>query len=75
MKATLTFNLPDDEADFHDAVEGTSARNCIFELVNLLRDRDKYGKPGDIETPEDAYRELRSEVYSILEAHGIDMDR
>jgi hypothetical protein len=30
MLATLEFDLPDDDSDFHDAIEGTDARQCVF---------------------------------------------
>jgi hypothetical protein len=75
MLATLEFDLPDDDSDFHDAIEGTDARQCIHELAELLRSRYKYGKPTDVTTPDEAYAEVRAEFFTILEAHNINLDR
>jgi predicted DNA-binding transcriptional regulator YafY len=74
MRATLTFDLPDDEHDLRDAMAGTEARFCLQELSELLRSRVKYGSPTVVQTPEAAYEEIRSEFLQLLDAHYINLD-
>jgi hypothetical protein len=75
MKGILEFDLPDDESDFHDAIGGTDAHCALRELSELLRSRYKYGKPMDVNTPDEAYAELRAEFFDILDSHSINLDR
>lgn len=42
MKATLEFNLPEDEAEFYCANKGTAMLNVLWELQQELRKLYKY---------------------------------
>ena len=42
MKATLEFNLPEDEAEFYCAIKGTAMLNVLWELQQELRKLYKY---------------------------------
>ena len=42
MKATLEFNLPEDEAEFYCAIKGTAMLNVLWELQQELRKMYKY---------------------------------
>jgi hypothetical protein len=44
-------------------------------LSELLRARCKNGSPSNVTTPDEAYDEIRADFFSILEAHGLDLDR
>ena len=54
MKATLEFNLPEDQAEHYCAIKGADMLNVLWELKTELRSMLKYG-------------ELPSEQYEIVE--------
>lgn len=43
MKATLTFNLPEDREEFEIAQNGIRYLSALEEIKNLLRNEVKYG--------------------------------
>lgn len=43
MKATLEFNLPEEDQEHQDALYGSRWRSVVFELDQRLRSRDKHG--------------------------------
>jgi hypothetical protein len=46
MKATLTFTLPDDEAEFQAAVDGPKYRTALWEISQrVFRPARKHGYP------------------------------
>ena len=48
MKATLEFNLPEDQAEHYCAIKGADMLNVLWELKAELRSMLKYGElPGD----------------------------
>jgi len=75
MDATLHFNLPDDEPDFRDAIEGSDTRQALREVGEMLRSRVKYGIPPDVKTPDDAYAEMQQEYFTAVNSRNLDMDR
>jgi hypothetical protein len=54
MKATLEFNLPEDQAEHYCAIKGADMLNVLWELKAELRSMLKYG-------------EITSEQYDIVE--------
>jgi hypothetical protein len=55
MKAILEFNLPDDESEFRDAVNGGSWKHAMWKVDQELRSRTKYA-PDTMS--DEAYKEL-----------------
>ena len=49
MKAKLIFNLPEDDYDFQNAVNGSSWRAVVTEMDVWLREQVKYGDPKTID--------------------------
>lgn len=47
MKATLTFSLPDEEAEYRAAVEGMAARNLLWQIDQECRSTLKHGDPSE----------------------------
>lgn len=45
MKATLTFTLPDEQAEFDAAIHGRAAISALLEIDQRLRSILKYGTP------------------------------
>ncbi len=57
MKATLEFNLPDEEAEHRRALEGTDWSLVVFEVLSHIREKLKYGEPPALVVP--IYEEIR----------------
>lgn len=74
MKAQLTFNLPDEQIEFNDAINGSNYRAIIWEMDQYLRSQLKHEQLWD-EKVHDKVQEIRDELQSILENHSITMDQ
>lgn len=44
-KATLEFNLPDEELEFRCAARGSEYRSLLWDIVSECRNRAKHGEP------------------------------
>jgi len=75
MRAILQFELPEDEPDFRDAIEGSDVRQALREVGETLRSRVKYGIPPGVKTPDDAYAEIQQEYFAAVNSRNLDMDR
>lgn len=42
-KVTITFNLPEESHEHHDAIHGADWKSIVYELTNYLRGKRKYG--------------------------------
>lgn len=69
MKATLTFDLPDDRDAFDAAFRGAEWRALCLALDARMRDMCKHGDPSD-ET-RSALDELRDMVTETMAADGL----
>jgi hypothetical protein len=47
MKAKLTFNLPEEQEEFNDAVNGNAFKAVIWELDQWMRSQIKHGDLAD----------------------------
>ena len=69
--ATLRFRLPEDEADFRDAVERHRAKCLVVLIDDHLATEIKGGELShDVEV---AYQELREWLRSQCAEHGLDL--
>ena len=68
MKATLTFNLPEEEDSHRVALDGYRWRNVVHEFANAMRRQSKV----DTEplTPDG----VRDQLFEIMENNGVDFD-
>ena len=57
MKATLTFDLPEEDAEHEDAVRGTQWRGIVNEIDNQSRTWIKHGN--NFKQPEEAVQAIR----------------
>lgn len=57
MKATLTFDLPEEDAEHEDAVRGTQWRGIVNEIDNQCRTWIKHGN--NFKQPEEALQAIR----------------
>jgi hypothetical protein len=73
MKATIEFNLPEDEAEFYCANKGTAMLNVLWELQQELRKLYKYE-----ELNEDEYKiveRMRDFLNNSLNDHEINLNK
>lgn len=73
MKATLEFQLPEEERDFHIASRAQMLERVIGDIDACLRSHLKYGPANDIKTSDDLANWLRQE-YTIPALNQINPD-
>jgi hypothetical protein len=72
MKATLTFNLPEDNEEFNRAVKAADYYVCLFEIYQYLRREIKYNEQlSDIEI--NIFKKIREEFNGILTENKIEL--
>ena len=73
MKATLEFNLPEDQAEHYCAIKGADMLNVLWELKAELRSMLKYGElPGD---QYEIVEKIQNFLLSSLDDHEINLDK
>jgi hypothetical protein len=73
MKATLEFNLPEDQAEHYCAIKGADMLNVLWELKTELRSMLKYG-----ELPDKQYEiveKIQDFLLSSLNDNDINLDK
>ena len=73
MKATLEFNLPDDQEDFQDAVNGLKWRLMVWDFDQKLRSQLKYNDKLSSEQYK-VYEEIRDLLYQKMNEDGLSLD-
>ena len=74
MKATLEFNLPDDQQDFDLATKGLKFWSVLWELDQSLRAKTKYASDDLPKDKYDAYQEIREELRELISNNNISFD-
>lgn len=73
MKAKLTFNLPEDQAEFDFAVQGSKMYVALWDISQELRTLWKYEELNDDEWK--MVERIRDKFYEILGDHQIKLDK
>lgn len=68
MKATLRYNLPEEEKDFLRAAKALDLALTLWDIQQYLRGVDKWNTGDDIE-------KIREKFYDILNEHDINLDK
>jgi hypothetical protein len=74
MKATLEFNLPDDQQDFDLATNGLKFWSVLWELDQSLRSKTKYAPDSLPQDKYDAYQEIREELRELMSNNNVSFD-
>ena len=74
MKATLEFNLPDDQDDFVLATNGLKFWSVLWELDQSLRSKTKYAPDSLPQDKYDAYQEIRDELRELMIENNVTFD-
>jgi hypothetical protein len=73
MKATLEFNLPDDQAEFDLATQGSNMYSALWDISQELRTLWKYEELSDQEWK--MVERIRDKFYEILDDQQIKLDK
>lgn len=75
MKATLTFNLPDDEHEFQMAIGGASMHSVLWEMDQWLRAQYKYMPDNEYsEDKYNAYESAREKLREFMLENNVSFD-
>jgi hypothetical protein len=73
MKATLEFNLPEDQAEHYCAIKGADMLNVLWELKAELRAMLKYGELPD--TQYEIVEKIQDFLISSLDDNDINLNK
>lgn len=68
MKAKITYNLPEDQEEYHRANKAKDMALALWDISQVLREIDKYY------TGDKPYDEIRTRFYDILTRYDINLD-
>jgi hypothetical protein len=66
MKATLEYNLPDEQEEFQDAVNGAKWKYVAWVMDNELRALTKYAPDSMPDLEHETYEKIRTTLHRIL---------
>jgi hypothetical protein len=72
MKATLKFNLPEDQSEFDQAINASKYHSVIWNLDQWLRSETKHGMLP--EERDEAYQDIRQKLHEIMEENNVTLD-
>ena len=73
MKATIEFNLPEDDAEFYCATKGTDMLNALWEIQQELRKLYKYEELNDEQFK--MVERIRDSFHAILEHNDVNLNK
>lgn len=73
MKATIEFNLPEDDAEFYCATKGTAMLNVLWEIQQELRQLWKYEELTDEQFK--MVERIRDSFHSILQDNDVNLNK
>lgn len=74
MKAILEFNLPEDQVEFEEAVNGGKWQYVLWKVDQELRSRTKYASDTDHEERVKALYEIRDFLHEQMHESGLKFD-
>lgn len=72
MKATLTFDLPEDMIEFEKASKAANYHLALWDLNEQLRQYEKYGH--NFTTANEMLAAIRSHLFAALDHYYINID-
>jgi len=73
MKATLEYNLPDDQHEFDLAVQSSNMYSALWDISQELRTLWKYEELSEEEWK--MVEKIRDKFYEVLGDHQIDLNK
>ena len=71
MEATLKFNLPDEQVEFNDAINGAKWQFIVYELDQWLRTNTKYAPDSQNGEYTNALVVAREQLHEYLNEEGL----
>ena len=71
MKATLEFNIPEENEEFLLAVHGSDWQHVVWQMDQWLRKKTKYAPDNMPEEEYKAYETAREELHQIILNGGL----
>jgi hypothetical protein len=72
MKATLSYQLPEEEADFRNALDGRELRLVLWDLDQWLRSKVKYAVLPEAEAK--AFEQAREQLRILAADYGVTIE-
>lgn len=72
MKATLTFNLPEESHEFDNATQGSNMRSVLWDFDQWLRSKTKYEDLTDEQYQ--VYQGCRDHLRTLLYEENLDIE-
>ena len=72
MKAILEFNLPEEETEFMEAVNGGMFKHVLWKLDQDLRGKLKYETLTECESK--CYGMIRKDLHNLLRQNNLDIE-
>lgn len=69
MKAQLTFNLPEEQEEFNDAINGNAFKAVIWELDQWMRSQIKHGELTD--DVHEKVQEIRDYLWTCMNDNNV----
>ena len=73
MKAILQFNLPEENHEWQNALDGCKMRSVLWDVDQWLRSKLKYEELADGQY--DAFKETRDHLRRLLIEENIDLEK
>ena len=74
MKATLEFNLPDDELEFQTAVDGPKMKLALWDIDQWLRGQTKHAPDDMSQDTYDALILCRERLHQIMNSYNVNFE-
>ena len=72
-KALLEFNLPEEEPEHRDALDGTNWKLVAWDIDQLLRNAIKYGCDQCEDNKYSAFEYIRKELHASIESYKLNL--
>ena len=72
-QATITYNLPEEQEDFNNAVHASDYKMVLWDLDQKLRAKVKYDDSLD-EKSANAYQDARDMLRELMHDYGVTLD-
>lgn len=73
MRATINYNLPEDDFQFRRAINGYKWAQIVYDIDETLRQWNKYNEKLTAEQKE-AYQKVRDLICTEMLEHNLDFD-
>ena len=74
MKATLEFNLPEDDHEFQMAIGGSKFHSVLWDMDQYLRGKIKYAPNDMSEEVLNTWQHCREQLHEFMASYNVSFD-